>query len=176
MRAYLNQGILLGLGYVAITLILAFAGFHSDPSKFPAATDISFFANLALGILLMVRGVRARRLLTPPIYDFPFGLAMGIAVFIALVGGIVAALFQFFYMWLLNPTFSETAIQAGLAELQKSGASADHLKQSEELLRTLYRPAIYPAFRFLLATTLNVIVAAAIAGIMRRKAVAESAP
>jgi len=60
MKPYLTYGAFIAIGNAAITLVLYLAGFHTDPAKFQTGNYIAGAARLAIGISLLVVGIRAK--------------------------------------------------------------------------------------------------------------------
>ena len=61
MKTYLLYGFISSLAGAFLTLILYFAGFHSDPAKLAMAGWIGGLVGLAIVITCITLGVKARR-------------------------------------------------------------------------------------------------------------------
>lgn len=170
MKPYLYYGSLIALANSVTTLVIYLAGLHSDPEKLSTAGYISMIVGLGAGISLMVAGVRSKRNLTPPTYDFTFGMALGVAVMVSLIATVLSTAFQFVYQSFINPGFAETMTQAQIAAMQAKNIPAEHIEKAEGMIRYMLKPAIQAGIGFVFGTVINVIISLIIAAIMKRKA------
>ena len=174
MRTYFNSAALITFSNALVTLVLYMGGFHTEPAKFNTGNYISFSFSLALSLIIVIRSVRSRRMLTPPSDPFPFGLAMGIAITISLLASILWAIFQLTYLAFINPNFTSLVMEMKLAAMQSKGANAAEIETTRQSMHPSLNPGVYVAAEFLLSMTLNTLLALLIAAIMRRKAVEEA--
>ncbi len=170
MKPYLTYGAFIAIGNAVITLVLFLAGFHSEPERLQTAQIVSGVAGLAIGISLLVIGVRAKRAQVPVTEEFSYGKALGTAVMISLFATLFSATFQFIYASFINSNFAEVAYQAQVASMQAKGVSSAAIEKSEGLMRMMLKPAVQAGFAFVGGMFANVIISLIAAAILRRRA------
>lgn len=171
MKPYLTYGAFIAIGNAVITLVLFLAGFHSEAEKLQTANYISGLGGLAIGITLLIIGVRAKRALVPVTEDFGYGKALGAAMMIALFATIFSSVFQFIYSSFINSNFVEVTIQAQLAGMQAKGMPSDAIEKAEGMMRMMMKPAIQAGFSFVGGMFINVIISLIAAAFLKRRAV-----
>ncbi len=176
MKVYFVYGSLIALANSVATLLVYLAGLHSSQDKLSIAGYLLLAVNLGVGISLMVAGVRSKRNLTPPTYDFTFGMAMGVAVVVSLVATILSSAFQYIYQSFINPDFAEVLIQQQVTAMQAGNIPAEHIEKAEAMMRIMTKPGLQAAMGLIFGTVINVIISAIIAAIMRRKAINDEPP
>jgi len=72
MKSYLTYGAFIAIGNAVVTLVLFLTGFHSEAEKLQTAGYVSGLAGLAIGITLLIIGVRAKRAETPITEEFSY--------------------------------------------------------------------------------------------------------
>ena len=97
MKTCALYGFIWALGGAFLTLILFFMGFHSDPAKLQAAGWIGGLAGVAIAVICMALGVRARRDEVPAEAEFGYGSAFGAGFLIALVQSVLTSVFWYVY-------------------------------------------------------------------------------
>jgi len=173
MKPYLIYGTLIAGANAVVTLVLYLAGLHSDPAKLSTANLISLVTALAIGVSLMIVGVRTKRNLTPPTDDFTYGMALGVAVVVSLFATIFSVAFQFVYQSFINPGFADVAIQAQIAAMQAKGVPSENIEKAETFMRMMTKPAVQAITGLIFGIVINVIISLIIAAFMRRKAVVD---
>ncbi len=173
MKPYLTFGAFIALGNAVITLVLYLAGFHSDPAKLSTASNIAMVAGLAIGISLLVLGVRAKRAQTPITEEFTYGKALGAAVMISLFASLFSSIFQYIYQGFINPAFGDVMIQAQISAMQAKGIPSDTIEKAEGMMRMMLKPAVQTGIGFIFGLIFNVIISLIVAAFLRRKASTE---
>jgi hypothetical protein len=175
MKPYLTFGAFIALGNAVITLVLYLAGFHSDPAKLSTAGNIAMAAGLAIGVTLLILGVRAKQAQTPVTEDFGYGKALGAAVMISLFATLFSSAFQFIYQSFINPSFAEVMVQAQISAMQDKGIPADTIEKAEGMMRIMLKPAVQAGMGLIFGMIFNVLISLIVSAFLRRKAVADTA-
>ena len=171
MKPYLSYGAFIATGNAVITLVIYIAGLHSDPDKLKTANLISLVAGLAIGISLLVIGVRAKRAQTPVTEEFSYGKALGAAVMISLFATLFSTVFHFIYQSFINPNFAEVAYQAQVTAMQAKGIPSDTIEKGEGMMRIAFKPAVMAISGFFIWMVINVIISLLAAAFLKRRAV-----
>ena len=107
MKTCSLYGFISALAGAFVTLILYFLGFHSDISKLTAASWIGGLLGLAVTVVCLVLGVRARRDETPKDAEFGYGKAMWAGTLITFVASILSSVFTWTYYAFLTSSRSK---------------------------------------------------------------------
>ncbi len=171
MKPYLIYGAFIAIGQAVLTLVLFLVGFHSEPEKLQTANYILSLGGLAIGITLLIIGVRAKRALVPVTEEFGYGKALGAAVMISLFATIISTAFQFIYASFINPNFTEVTVQAQIAGMQANGVPSDTIDKAENMMRMMTKPAVMAGLGFVGGMVGNVIISLIAAAFLKRRAV-----
>jgi hypothetical protein len=170
MKPYLSFGAFIALGNAVVTLVLYLAGFHSDPAKLSTAGYIAMVAGLAIGITLLVFGIRAKRAQIPVTEEFNYGKAFGAAVMISLFATLFSSVFMFIYQSFINPSFADVMVQAQISAMQAKGMPSDTIDKAEGMMRMMLKPAVQAGIGFISGMIFNVVISLIVAAFLRRKA------
>jgi len=137
MKTYLTYGAAMAVAGLLFTLLMFFAGFHSDAEKMESgvAKTIGMIVPLAIGITCIVLAIKARRAEVPETESFGYG-----AAFVAgLMTGVFAVLFglitSYLYFVVINPNFSDVVYQGAVAKMEAKGVPSDKIAQAEPMMR-----------------------------------------
>jgi len=171
MKSYLTYGAFIAIGNAVVTLVLFLTGFHSEAEKLQTAGYVSGLAGLAIGITLLIIGVRAKRAETPITEEFSYGKALGAAVMISLFATLFSTTFQFIYTSFINSNFAEVTVQAQIAGMQAKGIPSDTIEKAEGMMRMMTKPAVMAGFGFAGGMFFNVIISLIAATFLKRRSV-----
>ena len=175
MKTCSLYGFIMALAGALLTLVLYFMGFHSDPARLEAAKWIQNIGGLAIGVGVLVLGVRARRAEVPETEEFGYGRAVGAGVQISLVSSVLSAAFTYAYGAFINPGFAEILVQDAMDKAQAKGASGAQLDQAEKFIRLMMGPGAMSTLALILGFIFGVIIALVVGAFLKRAA-AESPP
>jgi hypothetical protein len=168
MKTCSLYGFISALAGAFLTLILFFAGLHSDPARLSAAGWIGGLGGLAIAVTCLVLGIKARRSEAPGAEEFGYGSAFGAGALISLVSAILSSIFTYIYHSFINPAFSEILLQDKLAKLEASGMSGDKLEKAESMTRTMLSPVAETVTVLILGFVFGVIISLIVAGFLKR--------
>jgi Protein of unknown function (DUF4199) len=171
MKTYLTYGFAMAIAGVLLNLVLYFAGFHSDASKFGTAQLIGGLVGLGIGITGIVLGIQARRAeVMAANEDFGYGRALGAGVMIALFSALFGMLTGYLYMQVINPGMTDLMVQHQVSKMEAAGLSADKVEQMETITRKMMSPAIMAAMSFLMAMFGGTVISLISAAFLKRSA------
>ena len=169
-------GFVWALASAFLTLILFFAGLHSDPAKLSAAGWIGGLVGMAIAVACMIIGVRARRAEVPSGEDFTYGSAYGTAFGIAAIASVLSAAFTYVYWVFINPAIAEVIIQDQVSKLESSGLTGDRLDQATAGVRKIFAPIPQAVSTLVLLLIIGAVIALIVAGFLKRTKPAVDAP
>lgn len=152
-------GCLLTLATAIFTLIMYFIGAHSDPEKMNSTALVGGLIPLAIGITILILGIRARRAEVPLTEGFGYGAALATGIMIGLVAAVTGTVFQYLYENFINPNFVEVQMHAQSLKLAAKGVSDSVIEKREAMMQIWNKPIIRAAFVFLFISILNTILA-----------------
>jgi hypothetical protein len=168
MKTYLLYGFISSLAGAFLTLILYFAGFHSDPAKLAMAGWIGGLVGLAIVITCITLGVKARREEVPPDQDFGYWSSFLAAFMISTVSNLFSLGFTVIYNVYINPTFLELMRQQQITKMENGGMSSDKAESATAMMFGVVPQAvIFIIFGTIIAAVISFIMA----GFFTRKAV-----
>ncbi|MFZ1055193.1 MAG: DUF4199 domain-containing protein, partial [Opitutaceae bacterium] len=170
MKTCALYGFIWALGGAFLTLILFFMGFHSDPAKLQAAGWIGGLAGIAIAVICMVLGVKARRAEVPAEAEFGYGSAFGAGFLIALVQSVLTSVFWYVYRVYINPGFGDIVIQDQLSKMEAKGLTGDRLDKAESVVRMMNGPVLQIIFALIGGIILGTVLALIIAAFVKRAA------
>lgn len=168
MKTCSLYGFISALAGAFVTLILYFLGFHSDISKLTAASWIGGLLGLAVTVVCLVLGVRARRDETPKDAEFGYGKAMWAGTLITFVASILSSVFTWTYYAFINPGFAEILLQDKQAKLEASGVSGDRLEKIESINRFFMSPVPMAVTALIMFVIIGVIISLIVAAVVKR--------
>lgn len=170
MKTCALYGFIISLASAFMTLILFFAGLHSDPAKMGLANGIGMAGGLVIGIGGTVLGVSARRAEYPANEDFTYGRALGAGVLISVFTNILSAIFGYVYGAFINPGFRDVVVQAQVDKMQAAGVPSAQIEQVEKVTRFFASPGIGASMQLLMGLIFGVIFSLLIAIFLKRQA------
>jgi hypothetical protein len=168
MKTYLLYGFISSLAGAFLTLILYFAGFHSDPAKLAMAGWIGGLLGLAILVTCITLGVKARREEVPPDQDFSYWASFFAAFMISMIANVINVGFSIVYNIYINPTFLELMRQQQITKMENSGASSD---KAEAASAMMFSPVPQAIIFMIFGTIIAVVISFIMAGFFTRKAV-----
>jgi hypothetical protein len=168
MKTCALYGFISALSGAFLTLILYFAGFHSDPAKLTAATWIGGLLGLAIGVTCIVLGVKARRAQVPVTEGFGYGSALWAGVVISAVSSVLSAIFIYAYYSFINPAFIDIVVQDKMAKLEASGVSSDKIEKAEAGMRMFMGPIPQAISAIIGGVIVGLIISLIVAAVLKR--------
>lgn len=172
MKTYLTYGSAIGIGSILLTLILFFLGYHSDVEKIGTAQIIGSVGGLAISIVGIALGTKARRAEVPASEPFGYGRALGAGVMIALFGAIVGVIAYLLYTNFINPDMNEVIVQSQIAKFEEAGMGSDQIAASEGMMRKMMHPAIQAIFGLVGGLLYGTVIALITSAFLKRPATA----
>ncbi len=170
MKTYLTYGLAMAIASLLLTLALFFAGYHSDPDKVQSAQMVLTIGGLAISIVGIVLGTKARRSEIPATEPFGYGRALGAGVMIALFSAVFGTIVHLAYTQAINPDFNEVLLQGQLAKLEADGVPSSQLDAAEVVMRKMMHPALQAVFGLVGGTLYGTVVALITSIFLRRRA------
>jgi len=176
MKHCLLFGFISALACSFVTLVLFFAGFHSDVSKLGTANVVGGVANLAIAITCMVLGTKAVREDNPPEEAFGYGRALWAGFRIAAVSTVISSVFSYCYFAFINPGFSDVLLQDKMTKLEASGVSGAKLEQAESMTKMFLAPGPAAIFGLVIGLIFGLVVSLIVAAFLKRAPQAPAVP
>jgi len=170
MKTCSLYGFILAVALAVLTLVLYFLGLHSDPARLAAAKWVGGLGSVAVSVLCVSLGVRARRAEIPEADGFPYGRALGAGVLISLVAAILGAVFNYLYFAIINPGYAEVLLQDQMDRLQAKGLSGAQLDQAEKFTRYFMTPVPMAVYALIAGFISGVLISLVIAAFLKRPA------
>jgi hypothetical protein len=168
MKTYLTYGFAIALAGALLNLILYFAGFHSDPSKLTAAQVLGGVIGIAITVIGIVLGTRARRAETPPTEEFGYGRALVAGIMISLFAALLGIVTGYIYLHVINSGFNDLIVQSKISEMEAKGLGGPQLEQMEKMLRLMTSAPVQAAMGFLGAMFFGTLVSLITAAVLKR--------
>ena len=175
MKTYLTYGFAMAIAGALVTLVLYFLGFHSDPAKVQSGQWISLPVLVAVTVVCIVLGTKARRAEIPPTEEFSYGRALGAGVMIVLFAALFGIVTNALYFSFINPNFVDVMVQAQSDKLAAKGMSSTQIEQMEKGMRFMMKPPILAVFGFLQGMFWGTIISLITSAFLKRPAGATSA-
>jgi hypothetical protein len=170
MKTYLTYGFVMALGGALLNLVLFFLGFHSEASKLQTGQWISIPVLIAITVVCIVLGTKARRAEIPAGEEFGYGRALGAGVMIALFGALIGVVCNYVYMQMINPGLNDLVMQAQVQKWEAAGMSSAQVEKAESMMRTMMSPVLQAVFGLLMAMFWGTIVSLITAAFLKRPA------
>jgi hypothetical protein len=164
MKTCALYGFVIALADSLLVLALFFLGFHSDPAKLVAAGLIGGLGALAIGVVVTVLGVKARRAEIPEAQGFGYGSALWAGVQVSAVACLLGSIFDYVYNAFINPGLADIIVEAQMDKVQSKGLSADQTDKVEKMYHFMQTPVVHAITAliggFIFAFVISLIVAA----------------
>ena len=172
MKNYLIYGSVMAMAGALLTLIMFFAGFHSDVEKMQSgvAKGIGYIVPTAIAITVIVLGTRAQRAAISADKSFGYGQALGTGVMIALFAALFNIVFSYLYFALINPNFSDVVYQAQVAAMEAKGMSSAQIEGAEPMMRKMMSPVALTIFGTVFGFIWSVLISLITAAFLKRPA------
>lgn len=141
MKTYLLYGFLIALGNFLLSLVLFLCGLQSDISHLPAAQLVGGLGGLAIGLTLLILGIRAARAEIPPEQAFGYGRAVGAGFAIQAFASVFAAVATYVYGAFINPHLSELILQSQAEKAEARGMTSEQIERMQGMTRMFVGPA-----------------------------------
>lgn len=171
MKTYLTYGFGIGVATLLLALVLFFLGYHSDAEKIGAAQIIATIGGLAITVIGIVLGTKARRAEVPASEPFGYGRALGAGVLIGLFGAIFGIVAHLTYTLAINPSFNDVMVQAQVAKFEAAGMGSDQIAAAEAVMRKMMHPALQAVLGTVMGTLYGTIIALIAAAFLKRPSV-----
>lgn len=176
MKIALIYGFGIALAGAVLTLAAYFLGYHSDPDRIGTGQTIASVLGLAITVIGLVMGIRARRAEVPPTENFGYGRALGTGVMISIFSGIFGAIFLFVYASFINPDYQDVVVDSQIAKMEQQGIPPSQIDQAEGIMRTMSSPAMQAVFAVIMGALIGLVLSLIIAAFLKRPATAEPPP
>ena len=171
MKTYLIYGLGAAFASLLLAVLLFFLGFHSAPEKLSLAQTIGTVGGLAISIVFITLGTKARRAEVPPTEPFGYGRAFGAGFMIALFAALFGAVGHWIYMSLINPGFTDVLLQAQVASWEEMGMNSAQIENAEAFTRKFMHPAVQAGMAFVFGTIFGTVVALVTSAFLKRSEV-----
>lgn len=170
MKTYLLYGAASAIAGFLLTLVFYLLGFHDTAAK---AQSVNWLANLlliAINVVVLVMGIKARRAQVPPHEDFGYGRALGAGVLITLFAALFGIVSSVLYFGVINPDFSRVMADGQIAQMEGKGMPAAQLEAAEKGIRFMMRTPVFAAFGFIASLFFGTVLSLIIAAFTKRAA------
>jgi hypothetical protein len=168
MKTYALYGFISSLAGAFLTLILYFAGFHSDAAKIGMAGWIGGFGGLAIVVTCLTLGIKARREDVPMDQDFGYWRSFFAAFMISSISNAFSLVFTYIYNTFINPTFLELMRQQQMTKMENGGMTSD---KAEAATAMMFGPVPQAIIFIIFGTIIAAAISFIMAGFFTRKAV-----
>lgn len=167
-------GAVLALGNIVLSLAGFFLGFQTDKMA-----EGKWFGFLSLIVMIAIQwiGIRAAREEAKD-KSLSFGRGVGIGTMIALVGGIIGAVYTFIHLTWINPNFADYVVDAARQGWAARGLSDTQMDAAEKFTRLFTKPWISAVSGMVVSPILGAVFSLVLSAFLKRKPVIdlESAP
>ena len=176
MKTYLTYGLAIALAGTVLNLALFFLGYHSDVAKFTTGQVIGGVGGIAIAVICIYLGTRARGAEVPVSEPFGYGRALGAGAMIALFAALFSVVTTYLYFHVINPGINDVMMQAQIAKWEAAGLSSERIEAAEAFMRKMMHPGIQAAFGFIAATITGTVIALITSIFCRREATEAQPP
>jgi hypothetical protein len=176
MKTYFVYGFSTAFATFLLGLVLFLAGMYSDVTKLTLPQLINFVGAVGIYSIGLSLGIKARRATVPADEEFGYGPALVAGLAISCWTALFAAIGQYVYLSVINPTFMDKVLQAKLDRLQEQGVSADRLDKMQSMMHVMSSPPIQLILGFIGSFIFCGIIALIVAACLKRPAEPGDAP
>jgi hypothetical protein len=173
MKTYLIYGLAWAIAGAVLAVTLYLLGFHSDPAKLTSAQIIGGLGGLAIAVICITLGTKARRAETPATEEFGYGRALGAGVMIALFGALFGSITTYAYAKFINPEFVDVIVQAQVQKLEEKKLTAAQIEGAEKMIRMMSSPGVQACFGFIGTILFGTVISLVTAAVLKRSAAPE---
>jgi len=170
MNTTFMYGLTMAIANSLLNYALYFLGFHDSVEKLGTAQIVGGCGGLAITVVVLVLGCRARRAETPATKPFGYGQSFLSCFLISVWGVILGTISQVLYITLVNPGFRDVITQSELAKAEARGLSAAQLEQAEGMIRMMTGPVVQSIFQLVFGLVICVLLSLIIAAFIKRPA------
>jgi hypothetical protein len=170
MKTCALYGFISALAGAFLTLVQFFLGLHSDAAKLGIANWIGGLGGLAIYIVCITLGTRARREETPAVEPFGYGRALLAGLGVSLFSTLLSTAFNYCYNTFINPAFPDLLLQDRLAKMEAGGMSGDKLDKAETMTRMMFNPIPMAIYFVVIGLALGLIISLIVAAVVKRQA------
>jgi len=176
MKNCLIYGFVMAFASFLLRLVLFIAGLEADPSHTGAARWIGGLAGMAIAIVVLVLGIRARRNAAPPEAEFTYGQAFKTGMGIQLFCAIFSPVTTYVYLAFINPHFVDLLLQASREKMEAAGRPSEQIDQAEKVMRIFMSPVAQAIESFFAVLIIGAIVTLIVAACLRRDGAHDTLP
>lgn len=170
MKTCALYGFISALAGAFLTLIQYFLGWHSDAAKLGLANGAGFFVGMAIYIVCIALGAKARRQETPAADAFGYGRALRAGLGVALFSTLIGTAFNYCYNAFINPAFVDIMLQDRLTKMEASGMSGDKLDKAEAFTRVMFNPVPMAISFVVVGLVFGLVISLIVAAVVKREA------
>jgi MFS family permease len=170
MKTCALYGFISALAGAFLTLIEFFLGWHSDAAKLGLANWVGGIGGLAIYIVCITLGAKARRDETPAAEGFGYGRALLAGLGVALFSTLISTAFNYCYNAFINPAMTDLMLQDRLAKMEASGMSGDKLDKAEAMTRMMFNPIPLAIYFVIVGMVFGLIISLIVAAFVKREA------
>lgn len=162
----LRYGLILGLVLVGLSLVANMAGLN-DPSKSQYGGMLIGLVSMVLYIGFQISGIKKHR--DADLGGFvSFGRAFTVAFGIGLIAALVSLVFNYLYMNLINPDFTNQIMESTREQYEKQGMSEEQIEMALGWVTWAFKP-LGQLISFAVACGMGALVCLIIAAIMKKQ-------
>jgi uncharacterized membrane protein YfcA len=155
-----NNGVILGVVTVLISLVVYAMGMHLDPHwSISLISGVLFIALIVLGIKKYKEGNGG---------FLSWGQGVKIGVGIAILAALIGAIYNYIFMNIIEPEFMTQIMEIQTQKLIDQGMSEEQIEATNEMGKAFQGPAIMAAFGIIGSAIGGFVVAAIAAAIMKK--------
>lgn len=168
MKIPLTYGALMAIASALLTLVLFLLGYHSDPARLNTVQTFSTIMGIAVNIIGISLGMRAKRAEIAPENTFTYGQALGVGVVIGVCAAFYSGLFTVLYSTVINPGFTDIIMQQQIAKYEAKGMSGDQIEKTMGVMHMMFKPPIQFGIILLFGTFWSLLVSLIAAAFLKR--------
>ena len=161
-----RYGVIGGLIFIIYGMIANFTGFNR-PSAGIGAMVLNFLIFIGLYVGIQVAAIKKHR-------DeelggaIQFGRAFMVGIVVAVIAGIISAVFNYFYMTVIDPDMLSTMVEEMEVMYERMGMSESQIEAAMEQIRTGFEPTKMFVQGIIMSVIMGGIVALIVAAIMKK--------
>jgi phage shock protein PspC (stress-responsive transcriptional regulator) len=162
MKPFLKYGLIVGATGILLSLITYLLGLDK--------TDVGEYIgwiNIPIMVVAMVFAIKERREKEFGGY-MEFGKAFGTATMVVLIATAITAVYTYFYMSIINPSYREYALQKQITKMEEKGMPQDQIDTAMHYTEKFMTPTMMSVFVFFGGLVMGIIVALIVAAIMKK--------
>jgi predicted DNA repair protein MutK len=170
MKTYLTYGFAISMAGLLMNLGLFFTGFHTDAEKLGTGNLIAVLGGVAITVVGIVLGTKARREEFPLDEPFTYGRALVAGVMITLFATLVGIVTNYLYMHVINPSMTELMTQAQVNKFEASGMDS---AKAEALSAKMMHPVAQAIFGLIIGMIFGTVISLITSAVLKRESVVQ---